>query len=131
MSNILYRNLSYKIVGFAFEVHRTLGPGFLENVYENALAIELDNAGVKFERQKCLDVYYKNIQVGHYIADLVIENKIILELKAIRGTISDVHKAQAMNYLSVTGYDLALILNFGTQSLERQRVANSRKLRTK
>ncbi|HOT90767.1 MAG TPA: GxxExxY protein [Anaerolineae bacterium] len=121
MVEILYKELSYDIVGAAMEVHRILGPGFLEAVYEASLAHELGLRGLPFERQKRLPVTYKEQLVGDYIADLVIDNKIILELKAI-SRISDAHRAQAHHYLAATGLRLAIILNFGASSLEHERV---------
>ncbi|MBN1877015.1 MAG: GxxExxY protein [Anaerolineae bacterium] len=121
MAEILYKDFSYQIVGAAMEVHRILGPGFLEAVYEASLAHELGLRGLPFERQKHLPVTYKGQLVGDYIADLVVDNTIILELKAI-AQIHDAHRAQAHHYLTATGLRLAIILNFGASSLEHQRV---------
>jgi len=113
--------LSYAIIGAAMEVHRVLGPGFLESVYEAALAYELTLRGIHFEPQKHLPVYYKDQLLGEYIADLVIEGQIILELKAI-SAISAAHEAQAHHYLAATGLKLAIILNFGAESLQQKRI---------
>jgi GxxExxY protein len=121
MTEILFKELSYAVVGAAMEVHRVLGPGFLEAVYESALAYELTLRGIHFEPQKHLPVYYKDQLLGEYIADLVIEEQIILELKAI-SAISAAHEAQAHHYLAATGLKLAIILNFGAESLQQKRI---------
>lgn len=121
MTDILFKELSFAIIGAAMEVHRVLGPGFLEAVYESALAYELTLRGIHFEPQKHLPVYYKEQLLGEYIADLVIEEQIILELKAV-SAISPVHEAQAHHYLAATGLKLAIILNFGAESLQQKRI---------
>ena len=121
VSTILFKELSYAVVGAAMEVHRTLGPGFLEAVYEAALAYELTLRGIPFERQKQLSVSYKDQPVGEYVADLIVDGQIILELKAV-SRISAVHEAQAHNYLAATGLRLAIILNFGADSLQQKRI---------
>jgi len=121
MTDILFKELSYAIVGAAMEVHRVLGPGFLESVYEAALAYELTLRGIHFEPQKHLPVYYKEQLLGEYIADLVIEGQIIIELKAV-SAISPAHEAQAHHYLAATGTKLAIILNFGAESLQQKRI---------
>jgi len=121
MTEVLFKELSYAIVGAAMEVHRVLGPGFLEAVYESALAYELTLRGIRFERQKRLPVSYKDQVLGEYMADLVIEEQIILELKAV-SAISAAHEAQAHHYLAATGLKLAIILNFGAESLQQKRI---------
>jgi GxxExxY protein len=108
-------------VGAAMEVHRTLGPGFLEAVYEAALAHEFTLRGIPFERQKELPVYYKGQLVGHYVADFVIDGQIILELKAV-SALTKAHEAQAHNYLAATGLRLAILINFGAESLQQKRI---------
>jgi len=118
---IIYKELSYAIVGAAMEVHRILGPGFLEAVYEAALAHELTLRGIPFERQKELPVYYKGQLVGHYVADFVVDGQIILELKAV-SALTKAHEAQAHNYLAATGLSLAILLNFGAESLQQKRI---------
>ncbi len=102
-------------------VHRILGPGFLEAVYEAALAHELTLRGIHFERQKKLPVTYKDQLVGDYVADLVVEEQIILELKAV-SALTPAHEAQAHNYLAATGLHLAILLNFGAESLQQKRI---------
>lgn len=121
MSKIIYKELSYAIVGAAMEVHRILGPGFLEAVYQAALALELTLRGINFEQHVKLPVYYKGELIGNYEADFVIEGKIILELKAVT-KLHPRHKAQAIHYLTATGYKLAILLNFGTPSLDHERI---------
>ena len=108
---MVLRDLTYKINGAVFEVYRTLGEGFLEKVYENALLFELQNQGLKVESQVPVPVYYKDNMVGDYIADLIIEDTVILELKTV-DEISPIHKAQLMNYLKATGKPLGLLVNF-------------------
>ena len=121
MAEILFKELSFAIVGAAMEVHRQLGLGFLEAVYQKALAYELTLRGIPFEEQKVLSVYYKGELVGEYKADFVIGGKIILELKSV-SAISNAHRAQARNYLAATGLRLAILINFGAASLETKRV---------
>jgi GxxExxY protein len=121
MTDILYKELSYAIVGAAMEVHRILGPGFLEAVYQTALTHELKLRGIPYEEQKYLPVSYKGILVGDYIADFVIDGKIIVEIKAISAFNLN-HEAQALNYLAATGFRLALLLNFGSKSLQQKRM---------
>ena len=121
MPEILYKELSYAVVGAAMEVHRTLGPGFLESVYEEALAHELALRGIPFERQKRLAVAYKGEPVGEFVADVVVDGKVILEPKAV-SAIAAAHEAQAHHYLAATGLRLAIVLNFGAASLQQKRV---------
>jgi len=139
VAEILYKELSYKIIGAAMEVHRTLGAAFLESVYELALAHEFDLRGIPYERQKRLPVFYKGRQVGEFIADpsatlrtcFVVDGRIIpstssghrLELKAVK-EINEIHEAQAHNYLAASGLRLAIIPNFGAPSLEFKRIVN-------
>jgi len=118
---ILYKDLSYKIVGLAMEVHNKLGYGFLEKVYENALMVLLHKEGIKAEQQAPISVYFGGEVVGDYYADILIDKKLILELK-IAGNIADVHRAQTLNYLKATGLRLAIILNFGKERLEYERL---------
>lgn len=118
---ILYKELSYAVVGAAMEVHSALGPGYLEQVYESALAHELALRAIPHQRQQHLPVTYKGVNVGDYIADIIVDNKIILELKAVAHILSQ-HEAQAINYLTATGFNLAIILNFGEYSLKTKRI---------
>ncbi len=121
MPQLLYEALTFAIIGAAMEVHRILGPGFLEAVYQSALEHELTLRGIPFEAQKRLAVVYKDQIVGEYIADLVIDGKVILELKAV-SALNPAHQAQAHHYITATGLRLALLINFGAPSLEWQRI---------
>ncbi|HXF84893.1 MAG TPA: GxxExxY protein [Anaerolineales bacterium] len=121
MAELLYKELSFAVIGAAMEVHRLLGAGFLEAVYQKALAHELRLRNISFEEQVRLPVMYKGVLVGDYIADFVIDGKIILEIKSVPA-ITDVHKAQAINYLAATGYELAILLNFGGSRLQQERL---------
>jgi GxxExxY protein len=103
--------LTYQINGAIFEVNRELGSGFLEKVYENALLIELSERGLKAESQVPIKVKYKRKEVGEYFADIVVEDEVILEIKAI-DSIQKVHEAQLLNYLKATGCKIGLIVNF-------------------
>ena len=103
------------------EVHRSLGPGFLESVYENALARELTNLKIPFVRQAPIPVIYKQDTIGEYRADFLVDNKIILEIKATSTLIPE-HEAQVIHYLTATQLRLALLLNFGTKSLTFKRL---------
>ena len=105
-------DITYKINGAIFEVNRELGAGFLEKVYENALLLELTAIGLKAESQVPVNVKYKGSMIGEYFADIVVENQIILELKAIE-SLRKVHEAQLLNYLKATGMKLGLLVNFG------------------
>jgi GxxExxY protein len=103
------------------EVHTVLGLGFLESVYQMALAHEFEIRGISFAEQKPLPVSYKGIIVGNYVADFCVEDKIIVEIKAVTKSLA-VHEAQAVNYLAATGLRLALLINFGRPSLESKRL---------
>ena len=117
---LLYRDLSFAIIGAAIEVHQILGPGFLESVYEQALAHELTLRKIPFQRQVDLTVDYKDIKVGTFRADFLVDGKIVVELKATKG-LTQVDEAQLLNYLKGTGYKVGLLVNFGSPSLEHRR----------
>ena len=123
MEKILYRELSYKIIGIAMDIHSRLGYGFLEKVYENAMMILLLKNNLDAKAQVPIKIEFENQIIGDYIADILVENEIIVELKAI-SKINDKHKAQAINYLKATNKKLALIINFGSERLEYERVIN-------
>lgn len=114
--------LTEKIIGCAFAVGNKLGCGFLEKVYENALSHELRKVGFRVSQQQKVDVLYDGISVGFYEADIVVDGRIIIEVKAVR-TLEDAHKAQCLNYLKATGIRLGLLINFGTTRFEVKRVA--------
>ena len=121
MTKLVYESLTYAVIGAAMEVHTVLGGGFLESVYQKALAKELSLRKIAFEEQVKLPVSYKGLLVGEYFADFSIESKLIVEIKAV-SKLNRAHQAQAMHYLAATGYQLALLLNFGGRSLEHRRV---------
>ena len=118
---ILYRELSYKIVGCGLAVHKALGPGFPEAVYERALELELSKAGLIAECQKSFRVIYAGKPVGNFRADFVIEAKVILELKAVT-EMPKVFERQLHSYLQVSGLRLGILMNFGREKLESKRI---------
>ncbi|MFC1463530.1 MAG: GxxExxY protein [Candidatus Brachytrichaceae bacterium NZ_4S206] len=105
------------VIGCAMKVHSALGPGFLESVYRNALVIELREAGYRVEVEKRLSVHYREHLVGEFIADLIVDGTLIVELKAIQ-TLTTAHEVQLVNYLTATKIDEGLLLNFGAERLE-------------
>jgi GxxExxY protein len=115
--------LTYKIIGCAMTVHNTLGPGFQERIYQKCLAIELENARLSFVREKEHKIYYKGIEVGTRRADFVVENQVIVELKAVVN-LEDVHLAQAKNYVVAYDFPRGLLINFGSKSLQRTLLFN-------
>jgi GxxExxY protein len=118
-----FENLSKKIIGAAIRVHRELGPGFLESIYEEALKVEFSKNAFKFESQKEIKIEYLGVEVGVHRLDLVVENIIIIELKAVK-ELADIHFAQLRSYLKATGLKVGLLLNFAKPSLEIKRVVN-------
>ena len=106
-----------QVIGLAMKVHRALGPGFLESVYQKALLYELVKAGFKVESDKPIQVRYESVIVGDFKADLIVNDELIVELKAVSG-IAVEHEVQLVNYLTATGKDVGLLLNFGGRSLE-------------
>lgn len=109
--------LVHLIIDAAMEVHRTLGPGYMESIYEEALAIELKMRGISFERQKQIAVNYKGHNLGEGRLDLLVGNKIIVELKTVE-TLAPVHKAQLLSYLKTTGHRIGLLINFNVALLK-------------
>ena len=118
-----FDELSQKVIGAAIEVHKELGPGFLENIYEEALKIELAEYNISYEYQKEIKVEYLGVVVGLHRLDLIIENKIIIELKAVK-ELADIHFAQLRSYLKATGLKIGLLFNFAKPTLEIRRVVN-------
>lgn len=112
--------LTQAVIGCAMRVHRTLGAGFLESVYENALIHELGRADVPVECQKRIPVYYDGVVVGDFVADLLVGGRVIVENKAVRALARE-HEVQLVNYLVATGIDTGLLLNFGAPSLQIKR----------
>jgi GxxExxY protein len=113
--------LTQGVIGAAFEVHKQLGPGFLEKVYENALLFELTTRGINVTSQAEIPVSYKGRSVGNYIADLLVEARLIVEIKAT-SAIDPSHQAQLIHYLKATGLKVGLLLNFGSKSLQIKRL---------
>jgi GxxExxY protein len=118
---MLYEELTGTIIGTAMDMHRLLGSGFLEAVYERALAVELTERQIPFERQAPIRILYKQKHVGEYRADFLVDHKIILEIKAVNALIPE-HYAQALHYLTATALRLALLLNFGANALQIKRI---------
>jgi len=110
-----------EVIGCAFKVSNALGCGFLEKVYENALALELRKSGLKIEQQHDMKVRYEGSIVGEFVADLLVEGLVLVELKAVKA-FDDVHYAQCMNYLKATGLSVCLLLNFGKPKVEVRRI---------
>ena len=123
---IVEQELSYLIIQAAFEVYNQLGPGFLESLYEKALVIELRRHGLAVETQKRIPVLYKSEPIGEHVLDILVNGKVILELKAV-SAIASIHKQQALSYAKATSLPLAIVINFGASSLEYSRIANSRR----
>ncbi|ACK73165.1 conserved hypothetical protein [Gloeothece citriformis PCC 7424] len=113
--------LTGKIIGCAMEVHRTLGNGFQEVIYQRALAIEMTHQKLSFSREHEMEIFYKGIPIGRRRVDFFVEEKIMVEIKAVI-KLEDVHLAQAINYLEVYGLPIGLLINFGSRSLEFKRV---------
>lgn len=126
MAELLYKQLSFDIVGAAMEVHNILGSGFLEAVYQTALEKELKFRGIPFEPKVKLPVSYKGELIGEYEADLVVDGKIVVELKSV-SRFNAAHEAQVIHYLTAIDMQLALLINFGTGSLEYRRIVKSQK----
>ncbi len=113
-SELLYKEEVYEIIGAAIEVHKELGPGFLEAVYQEALEIELGSRSISFHSQKCLEIFYKDRRLNkEYIADFICYDKIIVEIKALE-KLSGKEEAQILNYLKATGLRVGLLINFGS-----------------
>jgi GxxExxY protein len=115
-----HEDLTEQIIGAAFRVYNRIGFGFLESVYERCLALELTRAGLKVETQTPINVYYDDVLVGEFIADLLVAGTIIVELKSVR-TIAPAHEAQLVNYLAATGKSIGLLLNFGESGVDVRR----------
>lgn len=125
MVGMKYDEVTYKINGCAMKVHRTLGNGFQEVIYQRCLAIELEKAGLSFARELEQDIFYEGNHVGTRRADFVVANDIIVELKAVIN-LEDVHLAQAKNYLVAYDKPIGLLINFGAKSLQFKKVFNSK-----
>ncbi|MDJ0582209.1 GxxExxY protein [Crocosphaera sp.] len=116
-------DITYKVIGCSMKIHNTLGNGFQEVIYQRCLAIELQKVGLTFEREKEQPIYYEGIHVGTRRADFVVENKIIVELKAVIN-LENVHLAQAKNYVVAYDFSVGLLINFGATSLQYKKIFN-------
>lgn len=121
MTEYLHQELTSRIIEAFYKVYNTLGFGFLEKVYENALKHELEMMNLKVEKQKPINVTYYGTRVGEYFADLIIENKVILELKAAENLVEE-HELQLINYLKATEIEVGLLLNFGKKPEIRRKI---------
>ena len=122
MADLIYKDEVYQIVGCCYEVHKNLGCGFLEAVYQEALSMEFKTAGIPFQNEKVLDISYKGqVLEKKYVADFICFDKIILELKAM-DSLADNHLSQVLNYLKATNLRLGLLINFGQSSLVYKRI---------
>ncbi len=115
--------ITERVIGCAYMVVNTLGHGFLEKVYENALAYELRRCGLAVEQQKSIKVMYQGIVVGDYVADLLVEGQVLVELKTAK-SLDDMHVAQCLNYLKASGIKVCLLLNFGAPKVQVRRIVN-------
>jgi GxxExxY protein len=120
---VLYPELSYRIMDALFEVHNCLGPGFTEDVYEKAVVYEFANRGIPIEEQQPVQIYYKDKLMGIYRLDLVVDEKIILELKAV-SELNDLFKQQLLSYLKASNLRLGILANFGSKRLGYCRIVN-------
>lgn len=120
---IVYKDLSYKIMEAAFAVHNGLGPGFTESIYQEALICELEQREIPLKRQTTVPIRYLERVVGTYRIDLIVDDKIILELKAV-SALSDLHKQQTLAYLKATGLKLGILINFGQSKVQSTRIVH-------
>ena len=119
---VLFKKESYAIIGAAMEVHRTLGNGFLESVYQESLGLEFNKRQIPFTKEHILELFYKGDKLSKYfVADFICFEKIVLELKSVSGLTNE-HEAQVFNYLKATQMKLALLINFGANSLQYKRI---------
>ena len=122
---LLHSKLTRSIIGCAFEVINELGHGFLESVYEKAMMVSLSDAGLSAQSQKPLEVLFREKPVGEFYADLLVEEKVIVELKTVKALAPE-HEAQIINYLHATGIEVGLLINFGNPKLEFKRFSRSK-----
>ena len=125
MSKLVHHALSYKLLGIAFKVHGFIGPGLHESAYEEAVCIELASSGIPYERQRVFPLHYCGQYIGTYIADIVVDNKIIIELKSVR-ELNPVMFAQIINYLKLSKLQVGLLINFHNLRVEWRRFVNTR-----
>jgi GxxExxY protein len=116
-----HQNLTEKIIRAFYNVYNILGYGFLEKVYENAMMLELKELGLQCEKQRPISVFFKSLKVGEYFADIIVENSVIIELKAASGLLEE-HEAQLLNYLKATEIEIGLLLNFGKKPQLKRKI---------
>jgi len=121
---VLTNDLTGRIIGACFDVSKELGSGFVESVYESALMVALIKRGIKAQRQVPLKVYYQRVIVGEFLADLLVEDQVVVELKCVDCLLSE-HQAQLINYLNATGLDIGLLINFGRPRVQHKRCFRS------
>ncbi len=124
MNKEIKDGLTYKIIGCCMKVHSTLGNGFQEVIYQRALAIEMEKQGLGFAREMEMEIFYEGIQIGTRRVDFFVENRIMVEIKALI-RLEDIHLAQAMNYCQVYNLPIGLLINFGSKRLDYKRVYNT------
>ncbi len=124
VSEIIEKELSYRIIKAAFEVHNELGPGFLESLYDEAMAIQLGKDGLEIERQKRITVKFKGTKIGEHILDNIVNQRVILEYKTVV-KIVPIHEQQVLSYLKATRLQLAIVVNFGASRVEYSRILNT------
>ncbi len=117
--------LTEKIIGACYKVHKELGPGFNEKIYKNAFKIILKQEGLKIAEEKAFPLFFQDNKIGEFRADLIVENKVIVELKAVSGYMPKVFEAQVIAYLKATGFKVGLLINFGNQSCNVRRLMNA------
>lgn len=127
-ADLMYHDLTEKVIGASFEVHKFFGNGFQEVIYQRALAYEFKRAGLTFEREIDQQIFYRDLEkpIGTRRADFVVDGKVLVEIKAVSG-LEDVHMAQALNYLKAYKLEVGLLINFGTKSLEFKRLILSQR----
>ena len=119
--NLVHKELTGKIIQAFHEIHYALGPGYLESIYKNALVIEFEDMGLKCEKERIVEIFYRNKKVGEHRLDLVLEDKVLVELKAV-AEFHPVHQAQVISYLKATGLKVALLANFGKDKVDCKRI---------
>ena len=124
---MLYKDITERIIAAAMQVHKTIGNGFQEVIYQRALEIEMPHYGLNFERERELPIFYRDIQIGTRRVDFFVENKIMVELKAVT-ELNDTNLAQALNYLEAYYMEIGLLINFGAKALQFKRVHNNKLL---
>ena len=124
MIDLKHSEITEKIIGASYKVHNALGYGFLEKVYQNSLSIELRSLDLEIEVEKPIKVLYNGEIVGNYVADMMVEDKVIVEIKAVK-ELSGIHEVQLVNYLKATGIEVGLLINFGTSVQVKRRVMDA------